>query len=613
MAKMNRPGSVIFLLMLLAVAFWGNGDLQAQTIRQIDYEESRSFIPMRDGVKLNAWIYRNPKIAEPLPIMFMMSPYRQPEVTGRYGEGLKEIMADGYIVVMVTVRGREGSGGDYVYSRPVNTAGAATTDYTTDVYDSIEWALKTIPGHNGRVGMMGSSYRGYTTLAALIRPHPALKAAAPIVAMGDMWKGDDNFHNGAPRTSYILNWYWNSLPPRQLPAWKPASQADLYDWYRTNGSVEALEKWVPTGTLPAWDEMRANPHYNEYWQSRSMVKVIKGQMKTLTVPTLAVAGWFDQEDLYGSLETWRALKTKDMNGLLHLAVGPWYHSQWRGDGDKIGDGLSFGSATARTFKTDVLVPWFAHHLKGRHGSKTPKAFIFQNGADSWQNYERWPLTEGTEPRAYYLAANGSLGLAPDDGNRAYISDPANPVPYQPRPIRQSQWNEWMARDQRFSTGRPDVLTWQSEPLSKDVLISGDVVADLYASTTGTDADWVVKLIDVYPENAEDDGPSATDGYHLIVSTEIQRAKYARNPAKPQPVKSGVVENYKIALGLREHRFRKGHRILVQVQSSLFPLYDMNPQVFYENTLTAHRQRPRAATQRIFGRSRILLPIVQSGG
>lgn len=579
------------------------------------YIERQVRIPMRDGATLVTRIYTPPQQKAPLPILLMLSPYAQSEVTGNYGSGLVELMADEYIVVVVSVRGREGSEGDYQYTRPILEGKPGQIDYTTDIYDSIEWLLRNVPANNGRVGLIGSSYRGYTTLAGLIRPHPALQAAVPIASMADMWVGDDNFHNGAPRSSYVLNWYWNALPPRKMDPWPPTTTSDLYQWYLDRGDSASLGRYLDKGVLPAWDEMRAHPHYDEYWQSRSMVHVIDTQMSELTVPTLAVAGWWDQEDLYGSLASWSALQRKDSRGLLQLVIGPWYHAQWRRDGKTLGDGLDFGEPTATRFREAMMVPWLAHLLKDRPAPTLARVTLFRTGENTWTSHARWPLVDTAARTPFYFSADRKLSREAPQARKGfdrYVSDPSAPVPYQPRPIKQSQWGEWMARDQRFAAGRPDILYWQTEPLDRDVLISGEVSARLFASTSGTDMDWVVKLIDVYPDpNPE---MPALAGYQLMVVHEIHRAKYRRDRTHPAPLTPGKVESFDLGLGLREHTFRKGHRILVQLQSSLYPLYEMNPQTFVENSFVAERAAYRIAENQVHRtRSRpshILLPIVQ---
>ncbi len=572
-------------------------------------------IPMRDKVRLHAVIIV-PRGAAHAPIILDRTPYGASDgvhdgnglrVAGILRPSYAELAAAGYIVVVEDIRGRFGSEGDYRLLRPlVGPLNATRVDHSTDAYDSIDWLVKNVPETNGRVGTMGTSYDGFTTLMSLIGPHPALKAAAPFNPVVDVWTGDDLFHHGAFRQTY-LDWVFSLVTDKHSAvAWVPP-RYDAFDSWKIGSASEAAAAAGMAG-LPFWQRVMAHPAYDAYWQEQAVDRQLA--RRPPTVPTLIVHSQWDQEDIYGAPAAYAALEASDAgNDRNFLVIGPWRHGGGNGDGSALGP-IRFGGDTGQWFRSHVLIPFFDAHLK----DAAPKADIapvtaFETGSNVWRRYDRWPQACAAGcaviSRPLYLQPGGGLGFTAPAAGAAfdeYVADPAHPVDYRQRPIRptyasDSSWGRWLVDDQRFAADRPDVVTYVTPVLTAPVRIAGAPVAHLVASTSGTDSDWVVKLIDVYP----DEVPTQPElgGYQLPIAMDILRGRYRDDPAHPAPVPANVPVAYTLPLPNAAHVFLPGHRIMVQIQSSWFPLYDRNPQTYVDNIFFARQADYVKATQRIY--------------
>ena len=601
----------------------------AAPTQEADYVKREVMIPMRDGVKLHTVIVI-PKGAHGAPIILSRTPYEASKRTDRYDsphmlatlpQGDEVFVEEGYIRVFQDVRGKYGSEGDYVMTRPLRgPLNASAVDHSTDAWDTIDWLVKNLPESNGKVGMIGSSYEGFTVLMALINPHPALKAAVPMSPMVDGWKGDDWFHNGAFRQT---NFDYIYRPTNQKGKGDPVPRGyyDDYTAFLDAGSAGDYARAAGIDQLPFWKKLSEHPAYDAYWQGQALDAALAAQ--PLKVPTMYVASIWDQEDMYGAINTYEAVEPKDRNNDTNfLVLGPWRHSGVNYEGRGLGP-LKFEGDTALQFRRDVMQPFLDEHLKdGAPKAHTPPVFAYETGSNTWRRLKAWPLScdKGCagKPRTLYLQPGFALGFAApakaDAGYDEYVSDPAKPVPYLPRPVRFADgaaWKRWLVTDQRFVDGRPDVLTYESAPLTAPLQIGGAPLVDLYASTSGTDSDWVVKLIDVYP----DEVPSQPElgGYQLNIGMDIFRGRYRDSLEHPSAIPSGKVQHYRFALPNANHVFLPGHRLMVQVQSSWFPLYDRNPQTYVPNIFFAKAEDYRKATQRIYHAgaqtSSIELPVV----
>lgn len=577
-----------------------------------------AMIPMRDGVKLHTKIFVPDKPKAALPFLLLRTPYGVDDSAEALNTRYKELADDGYIFAFQDLRGKFESEGSFVMMRPPRQAGdAAGIDESTDAYDSIAWLLKNVPSNNGRVGMLGNSYLGWTTVMASLDPHPALRAVAPMASPADMWMGDDFHHNGAFRLSYGFE-YAYMMESGKGSAQFPFDRYDTYTWYLGLGPLSNVNRRLFKGGIATWNDFVAHPDYDAFWKRQAF----PGPRRETTVPTLNVAGWWDQEDFYGPIAIYRMLEKNDRRGVNHLVVGPWKHGGARlGQGDTLG-AIQFDSATAKYFREQVEVPWFAFYLKDRGTLDLPEALTFEAGSNRWRRWDAWPPRTAVEPRQLYFGPARSLSFAAptasgDAAADSYLADPAHPVPYRHRPVQAtyfpggSAWSTWLVEDQRFVDGRPDVLSWESAPLEDDLTIAGEITAHLYASTTGSDADWVVKLIDVYPERVPGNWPMS--GYQLMVANEIFRGRYRRHVDRPEPIAPGAVVEYPFSLHTQNYTFRKGHRLMVQVQSSWFPLIDRNPQTFVKNIFEAAEGDFRPATHRIYRSaahpSHVTIPVV----
>jgi len=574
-------------------------------------------VPMRDGVELHTEIYTPKDVDESLPIILTRWPYGLSPTADGYTTMLRlypKLIEEGYIFAFQDTRGRYDSDGEYVSLSPIrDRSDPDATDESTDAYDTIEWLVNNVPGSNGRVGTLGISYGGFLTTRALVDPHPALRAASPQATCADMFIGDDWHHNGAFRLEYAFSWIAGM--ERSMARNSSIGQYDLYESFLALGPLGNVNKNIFHGEAPSWNAFTEHPNLDSYW-THEMCGVLP-HIQDVTVPTLNVAGWYDAEDFYGPIEVYKKYEATDAEGINHLVVGPWFHGGWSiGSGELLG-AVSFGKSPSNFYRENIQAPFFAHWLKDKGEFDLPEVSAFRTGENVWEEFDRWPPTEGVTQRNLYLHAGGRLSFdapasAGSDARDDYISDPANPVPYRPRPIRTAGWPEWQLNDQRLADGRPDVLTYLSEPLEEDLTFTGEPVANLFAATSGSDSDWVVKLIDVYPQAY---GPEPyMSGFQFMVAGEVFRGRYRNSFETPEPITPGEPARYEINLRSRNHTFKAGHSIMVQVQSSWFPMIDRNPQTYVDNIYEASESDFRIATQSVY-RSRdlashISLPVVK---
>jgi putative CocE/NonD family hydrolase len=605
-----------------------------------DHMRREVMIPMRDGVKLHTVILVPRGAKMPAPILLTRTPYSADELTNLthsahlgpalYGyDNATEVIVDGgYIRVVQDVRGKYGSEGDYVMNRPLHGPQNPTpVDHSTDTYDTIDWLVKNVPECNGRVGIIGISYDGFLPLMALVNPHPALKVAVPMNPMVDGWHGDDWFHNGAFRQQN-MPYIFEQVATRKNDAKWWADHFDDYDVFLQSGSAGELGKLHGLEQVGFWRKVLEHPSYDAFWRDQAMDKILAAQ--PLKVPIMLVDSLWDQEDIYGAIAVYKAIKPKDKdNDKVFLVMGPWHHGQEIGDGSSLG-AIKFNSDTGLYFRREILRPFLDRYLKDNaSGGKldVPPVSAFETGTNTWRKLNSWPsgCAAGCSPTPTPIYLNSGLKLsfgAPKQGDAAYeeyVSDPAKPVPFRSRPVRPVgydlekglTWPLWLVDDQREASGRTDVLAFVSDVLTSPVKISGQPVANLVASTSGTDADWVVKVIDVYPDEVA--GQPNMGGYQLAVSMDIFRGRYRESLETPKAIAADKPLVYRFELPTANHVFLPGHRIMVQVQSSWFPLYDRNPQTFVPNIFWAKPGDYKKATQRIYHQpgqaSFVELPVV----
>ncbi len=571
---------------------------------------------MRDGVRLYTKIFTPDITSEKLPILLLRTPYGVGDLTSeQLNAALPELSKDGYIVVQQDIRGRFKSEGQFVMLRqPRDPKDKQAIDESTDTYDSIEWLLKNTKNNNGRVGLSGTSYGGWLTVMGMLDPHPALKAIVPQASPADMWLGDDFHHNGAFRLSYGFAYtYMMETSKEVVSPSQVIDKRDEYEWFLDLGPLSNVDPKYLKDKYPTWNDFEEHPDYDAFWKRQAFAP----WLNKVTVPTLNVAGWWDQEDFYGPIKIYELLEKHDTNNQNFLVVGPWNHGGFsRGDGDKL-DRIKFGSATADYFRKNVRAPFLAHYLKDKPDPKLPEALTFRTGDNEWIRHDTWAPKEASV-KNLYLQADKKLSFDSPKAARAvfdeYVSDPANPVPYRPRPMEVgmgAEWRIWQVQDQRFAEYRPDVLTFKSEPLTEDVTVSGKIVANIFASTSGTDSDWIVKFIDVYPDKFESE-PSMS-GFQLMIAGDVFRGRYYKGWEKSNPIPANSVQKYQITYPANDHTFKKGHRIMVQIQSTWFPVIDRNPQKFVPNIFKATESDFQKATQRIYrsgkNASYIALPVI----
>jgi len=618
--------SVMFALLLFSgIAAAQTVDLPSETPNRFeptndgfDHIRRDLMIPMRDGIKLHTVILI-PKGAKGAPILLTRTPYNATDLTSHfqsshlgpiltgYDNATELIVEGGYIRVIQDIRGKYGSEGDYVMNRPLHgPLNSTPVDHATDTYDTIDWLVKNIPESNGKVGILGISYDGFLPLMALVNPHPALKVSVPMNPMVDGWMGDDWFHNGAFRQQNMPYIYDQEATRANDVKWW-TSHYDDYDMYMQAGSAGELGRRRGLEQVGFWRKLLEHPSYDAWWRQQAMDKILAAQ--PLKVPVMLVHSLWDQEDIYGDIAVYKAIKPKDTNNdKVFLVLGPWHHGQEIGDGNRLGD-IKFNSDTALYFRQAILRPFLDHYLK----DSTPPmdnapVTAFETGTNTWQRLPTWPAGCAVgctvTPTPLYFNAGLKMSWTPpkaaDSAFEEYISDPAKPVPFRARPIQPaggSFWARWLVDDQREASGRPDVVAFMSDVLNGPVKISGQPVVNLVASTSGTDSDWVVKVIDLYPDEVA--GQPAMGGFQLMVSADILRGRYRESLETPKAIAANEPLRYRFMLPTANHVFLPGHRIMVQVQSSWFPLYDRNPQTFVPNIFWAKPGDYKKAAQRIY--------------
>ena len=555
----RRPtASLPLLIGLASLAAWPAAGIRAQQPEGppsvlARYEKHEAMIPVRDSIRLHTVIFRPSEQDAPLPIVLLRTPYGVGHAERNFRSYLRAMAEDGYIFAFQDIRGRFGSGGHFVMQRPPCPASAGSTcvDEGTDTWDTIDWLVHHVPGNNGRVGMLGISYGGWLTVMATLHPHPALKAASPQASPADDFIGDDFHHGGAFRLSYGFEYAAMMETGKETTQFRFPVH-DTYGWYLELGALSHVNERYLHGTIPTWEDFVHHPDYDEHWREQAVVTYLRG----VTVPTLSVAGWWDQEDFYGPVTIYKALERTDSTGINALVVGPWRHGGWSsGPGDSLG-AIRFGSPTGEHFRREIQAPWFHRLLKDAPpgAGPLPGAVTFETGSNRWRTWSEWPPRKGVTDRDLYLGAGAAASFDPPPAAGhtgaeagappfdAYVSDPAHPVPYRRRPIEPtydptgSGWSTWLVQDQRFVDGRPDVLVWETPPLEHDVTVAGNVVAHLFASTSGGGADWVVKLIDVYPGKVPD--RPAMGGYELMVAKNVLRARFRSGYEHPERVVPG---------------------------------------------------------------------------
>src|SRR5579859_1406340 len=618
-----------FFVCLIAIP--GSAQQTPESTAKPLFKLQEVMIPVRDGVRLQTAILSPADQHGPLPILFRRTPYGVPEKPfEQMPASLKELAQDGYIFVFQNLRGRFKSEGVFNLSSWVDLNDSKATNETTDAYDSIEWLVKNVPNNNGKVGMFGVSYDGLTTALTLLHPHPALKAISEQASPVDQWMNDDDHRYGALRESYDFEYAVMEQADKNKNTHFEFETYDTYQWYLDLGPLTNINAKYLHGSIPYWNSSIDHPDYDEFWKKEAWVR----QLHASTVPNLNVAGFWDQEDPWGPWQIFRHAEENDPQHTNFMVAGPWYHGEWWSPkGDSIGLIPFGGHETSREFRENIEAPFFRFYLHGKGEKPAWQASTFQSGSNSWHTYAAWPPKEAVATNLY-LHADGTLsfttpGTAEAGAFREYVSDPANPVPYRQRPISPTypggDWRTWEVADQRFVDHRPDVLSFVSAPLDHDLTVTGPLAADLFASTSGTDSDFVVKLIDVFPQDAqknaweEEAGPKpgqfaqSLNGYELPVAMEVRRGRYLTSFENPQPLVANKPTEWNVPLRDHDHVFLKGHRIRVQIQSTWFPVIDRNPQKFVPSIYKAAASDFIPATQRIYCSpalpSHLVLPVM----
>ena len=604
----------LVVLLLLDRSAWGaaneiSADTNAVWLAE-NYTKYEHLIPMRDGIRLFTRVYVPKDDSQPWPIMLTRTPYAvKPYGVDNYNDpsGTFAMLArDKFILVMQDVRGRYASEGEYVQVRPFNpNKGPKDTDESSDAYDTIDWLVKQVPNNNGKVGMFGISYPGFYTSMAMIDSHPALKAASPQAPVSDWFMGDDLHHNGALFLSQNLGFIYGMEQKSDDPLHDGGrhfifNNPDGYDFFLRMGPLGNSDTVLFKGKVSVWTEFLSHPNYDSFWQARN----IRPHLKNIHCAVMTVGGWFDAEDLFGSLETYRW--TQRLNpGLTNLLVmGPWAHGEWgRKDGDKLGD-ISFHAKTAEFYRAHIELPFFRRFLKGDTNNSLPGAYVFETGLNQWRRFDIWPPRRVREQTLFFQPGGKLSFTPPKEGGSAfdeYVSDPAKPVPFTLE-VTTGYPRGYPVQDQRFASSRPDVLVYTTEPLEEDLTFAGPLKAALHVATTGTDADWIVKLIDVYDADFPNPEPNPANvvmgGYQQLVRGDVMRARFRNGFEKPEATVPGQVTKIEFTLPDVCHTFRRGHRVMIQVQSSWFPLVERNPQTFV-NTATAQPADFQKSTQRVY--------------
>ncbi len=606
----------ISLLFVVPVA-WTSGGAAAQDAQQLEsyirlhYSKHEYMVPMRDGVKLFTSVFVPRDATRKYPILmkrtpYSCAPYGEDKYPARVGPSEHFVKA-GYIFVNQDVRGRFASEGEFVQVTPhrPNKNKPTDTDESSDTRDTIDWLLAHVPGHNGRVGMYGISYPGFYAAAGMIDAHPALRAVSPQAPVGD-WFFDDFLHHGTFFLAHAFRWLSSNDHARTSPTTEPVRQfvyptPDGYKMFLEAGSIENINRLYLKDTIPFWNDMMQHPNRDEFWQKRALMP----HLKNVAPAVMVVTGWYDAEDLYGSFKTYQSIEAKNPRVNNVLVVGPWHHGGWASvDGDRLGN-VPFGSKTAAFYRAEIELPFFEKYLKNQEVPAPAEATVFETGANVWRTFDRWP-PRSIETKSLLVRAGGKLEWASTNGDRGasrgdsaghwdeFVSDPNRPVPYT-ETITPRMTIEYMTDDQRFAARRPDVLVYQTDVLAEDLVLAGPIQADLWVSTTGTDADWIVKLIDVHPDAPE---PTPLAGYQMMVRSESFRGRFRNDYANPEAFRPNEPTRVRFELLDVLHRFRKGHRLMVQIQSTWFPLVDRNPQTFVPNIYFAKPEDFRMATHRV---------------
>lgn len=623
----------IALVLLLAGVPLASAQETPNPPSQSPFQFQEVMVPVRDGVHLQTVILTPANASKPLPILFRRTPYGVPQkAPEQMPASLKELAQDGYIFVIQNLRGRFKSEGYFKLSSQVDLTDPKATNETTDAYDSIEWLIKNVPNNNGKVGMYGVSYDGLTTALALLHPHPALKAMSEQASPVDQWMNDDDHRYGALRESYDFEYAVLEQADKNKNTNFEFETYDTFEWYLNLGPLSNINEKYLHGKIPYWNDSVEHPDYDEFWKKEAWVR----QLHASTVPNLNVAGFWDQEDPWGPWQIFRHAAEHDPDRTNFIVAGPWFHGEWQTPkGDSIGIIPFGGHETAREFRENIEAAFFRYYLHSVGEKPAWQASTFQSGSNSWHTYPAWPPKEA-KPTNLYLHSDGTLSFAaPENSNsekafREYVSDPANPVPYRLRPISPTypagDWRTWEVADQRFVDHRPDVLSYVSAPLEKDLVITGPLSAELFASTSGTDSDFVVKLIDVYPQDAQkpawepEQGPKpgqyaqSLNGYELPIAMEVRRGRYLQSFEQPHALAPNQPIKWEVPLRDHDHVFLKGHRLMVQVQSTWFPVIDRNPQKFVPSIYKAKDSDFTPATQRVYSTpqlpSHLVLPVMQ---
>lgn len=591
------------------------------------YDKAEHMVPMRDGKRMLTAVYSPKDKSKTYPILLFRTPYS----IKAYGEDFPplsrlapsvDFLKSGYIIVLQDLRGTYKSEGEFIVMRSIRDDKSDPTaiDASTDNYDTIDWLIKNVDGHNGKVGQWGISYPGWTTVMGMVDAHPALAASSPQASPSDMFIGDDWHHNGAFRLMYSFYWMNRAAQKRDTPTAEKPEFFDYgtpwgYEFFLNAGPTSKMNEQYFKGRVPAWNDFIDHPNYDEFWQKQAAVP----HMKDITHPVLHVAGWFDAEDFYGPISIYNEIERTTPDNKSTLVVGPWKHGGWLNmNGSYLGD-IEFGSKTSDHYKKNIVFPFFEHHLKGVGDWKEDEAVVFETGTNKWRRFDHWPPKNST-PKKLYFHANGKLSFdAPktttSDAADQYTNDPAKPVPFSTG-VDIKPGHTWMIEDQRMVSTRPDVLVYKTDVLTEDVTIAGPVLANLFVSTTGTDADYFVKLIDVLPGNTPPNSKGVKMGsYQMLVGVEAMRAKYRNSMSDPEPMQPGEVTPVSFNIWDKFHTFKKGHRIMVQVHSSWFPAYDRNPQQFMD-IYHAEEKDLKVADHTIHrsGRfpSHLELPVIEGG-
>lgn len=596
------------LILVTGFIFFTCTQAQSQQKKNLLYKKTSAMIPMRDGVRLYTTIFSPVNPAQPVPVLITRTPYGasffipDDTIVSLTPKNFTNYLLadDGYIFVYQDIRGKYKSEGKMEIHQPlIHATEKGAVDESTDTYDTVDWLVKNLPDNNGKAGIFGISYPGWLALVGAVDPHPALKASSEQACMGDLFLGDDFHHNGAFRLSYAMEYTYEVEFDKTTDSDFPFPQYDVFNWYLNLGSLRNVNEKYFHGKIPTWNNFLKHPDYDEFWQKNSPLSYVQYAQ----IPQLHVGGYFDQEDINGPQLMYDHMEKKDTFNRNHIVLGPWNHGQWgRSKGDSLGK-ISFGSETGTWFR-ELQKKWFDYWLKGIGDGKFDEATCFQTGSNQWKTYTSWPPKEAVIKKLF-AAANGKATFNQPKatyGFVSYISDPAKPVPYRTLPIEAtygpgSRWRPWQVEDQRFVTTRPDVISFTLDSLTDDMTVTGKIKAHLFASTTGTDADWIVKLIDVYPDF--DNSSLSMSGYQLPVAMEVFRGRFRNSFSKPTPLTPGKPEEFIIDLHDINHTFKKGHRIMIQVQSTWFPLIDRNPQKFIPNIFQAKETDFIKAEQRIY--------------